>query len=151
MHHRGDATGPPSIACVRDPYWLMLSITCPSFLPGVLVCDHLDIRKRLSKLTINSRPCTLLWKFSPKLHIVGRTKLRCSIWETPDMDELEDSRVEIIRPNTKYYVDKQIYFYKGKYYRLSDIGLGEQWYALILDDNEPTDLVGCGFCASPVY
>ncbi|GJQ15757.1 hypothetical protein GpartN1_g7548.t1 [Galdieria partita] len=104
-----------------------------------LLCNTLDIRKRLPRLAIKSLPYTV----SPRLptkYIVHRTQLRCSLWDNPDMEDLEDCRVEVIRPYSKYYVDKQIYYYKGKYYRLSDIGLGEQWYALILDDNEPTDL-----------
>eukprot|EP00871_Galdieria_phlegrea_P002690 jgi/Galph1/3421/GphlegSOOS_G2084.1 len=78
-------------------------------------------------------------------HFVKRVKktgtvTKCKLWEDPDYGELESSKVEIIRPYAKYYLDKQIYFYRGKYYRLNNIGLGELWYALLLDDNEPSDL-----------
>ncbi|EME26734.1 uncharacterized protein Gasu_56330 [Galdieria sulphuraria] len=107
--------------------------------PGFLLCDTLDIRKCQPRLAIKSNSSTISRCLSSK-RFVQRKQLRCSLWDNPDIEELEDCRVEVIRPYSKYYVDKQVYYYKGKYYRISDIGLGEQWYALILDDNEPTDL-----------
>jgi hypothetical protein len=108
--------------------------------PGFLLSEHIDTRrKRYPRLAIKSLPCSISRQFAAhRVVVVHKFRVRCGVWDNPEIDEQD--KVEIVRPYSKYYVDKQVYYYKGKYYRLSDIGLGEQWYALILDDNEPSDL-----------